>query len=120
MKQCRKCKQELILTDFTKDKRAKDGLSPYCKRCQNRNCLKTRAHKLYGTTIEELDKLERICAICLTPEEVYGTLHVDHCHNRNKFRGLLCRHCNIMLGAAKDNTDTLLAAIYYLEESEKE
>jgi len=41
-------------------------------------------------------------------------LAVDHCHNTNKVRGLLCSACNILLGKAKDNISILQSAINYL------
>lgn len=58
------------------------------------------------------------CKICLTTEPGGKGLvfHVDHCHDSGKVRGLLCMACNIMLGKAQDNTETLRAAIKYLEE----
>ena len=41
--------------------------------------------------------------------------NIDHCHKTGKTRGVLCHHCNIGLGYFKDNSDTLRAAIKYLE-----
>jgi hypothetical protein len=58
------------------------------------------------------------CAICGEPPDPskhYGVLVVDHCHETNKVRGLLCAHCNSMLGYAKDEQGTLLSAAHYLE-----
>lgn len=40
---------------------------------------------------------------------------VDHCHKSGKVRAILCATCNIMLGKAKDNANTLRAAAEYLE-----
>ena len=60
------------------------------------------------------------CAICNNPETtmLHGKtrdLSVDHCHDTGKIRGLLCNACNHILGEAKDNVKTLLAAAAYLE-----
>jgi hypothetical protein len=60
------------------------------------------------------------CAICKGDETATRggktkALAVDHCHTTNKIRGLLCSECNQMLGKAKDNRATLLAAIEYLD-----
>jgi hypothetical protein len=55
------------------------------------------------------------CAICNT--SVSGNLHIDHCHNSNKIRGLLCGSCNRGLGLFKDNSAVLASAIKYLEGS---
>ena len=63
---------------------------------------------------------ENKCAICGCEEtQVRGgkvkALAVDHDHVSGKIRGLLCAECNQMLGKAKDNRDTLLAAIRYID-----
>lgn len=60
------------------------------------------------------------CAICSErqPPDKKGrprTLHVDHCHKTNRFRGLLCAGCNVGLGYFRDNPWFLRAAANYLE-----
>lgn len=40
---------------------------------------------------------------------------LDHCHDSKKFRGILCMHCNSLLGYGKDDPDILAGAIEYLE-----
>lgn len=42
-------------------------------------------------------------------------LAVDHDHSTGKIRGLLCAECNQMIGKAKENRETLLSAIRYLD-----
>jgi hypothetical protein len=42
-------------------------------------------------------------------------IEFDHCHRRGIFRGWLCTHCNVILGHARDNPDTLRKLIAYLE-----
>ncbi len=74
----------------------------------------------YGLTSEQFDKMAEAqghhCAICSsdTPGRKFKHWHVDHDHSTGRVRGLLCASCNIMLGAAKDNSETLKAAIKYL------
>lgn len=41
-------------------------------------------------------------------------LHIDHCHESNKLRDLLCHQCNSGLGQFKDNIEILQKAIDYL------
>jgi len=43
-------------------------------------------------------------------------LSVDHCHNTNKVRGLLCSRCNTALGLLKDDENTILNALMYVRE----
>jgi hypothetical protein len=63
----------------------------------------------------------KICGISL-PEEG-GKWYLDHDHKccpintscEKCRRGILCRDCNLMLGFAKDNIETLKKSIEYLE-----
>jgi len=63
----------------------------------------------------------KICNISL-PEEG-GKWYLDHDHEccpsntscEKCRRGILCRDCNLMLGFAKDNIETLKKSIEYLE-----
>lgn len=50
------------------------------------------------------------CAVCLKQEKLY----VDHCHDSEKIRGLLCVKCNTGLGMLNDSVDMLDAAKRYL------
>lgn len=66
-----------------------------------------------------------VCAICHRPEtgKRLGKdipLAIDHDHALKKgdhgfVRGLLCRHCNVGLGAFQDNVNTMESAIEYLQ-----
>jgi Recombination endonuclease VII len=79
-----------------------------------------RVHKKkYGLTPEEWDALfinqGSRCAICTSTKTAGHGWHTDHCHSQNKVRGILCYHCNVMLGLARDNITTLNNAIEYLK-----
>lgn len=77
----------------------------------------------YGLSGEQYEALlERaggICEICgRIPSEVSSKgACVDHCHDSNKVRGILCHPCNAALGNFRDEPDVLRAAIAYLERS---
>lgn len=56
------------------------------------------------------------CAICET-EDFHGPgkkPHVDHNHVTGKVRGLLCIHCNILIGMARDSAAYFDVAKAYL------
>jgi hypothetical protein len=73
----------------------------------------------YGITLEDKERMycerEGRCDICTVLIESVSKAHVDHDHSTKHIRGLLCSHCNLMLGHARDDSDTLLAAVQYLE-----
>ncbi len=83
--------------------------------------LKRRYHlkKYFGITLEEYDQMmadqDGTCAICNEPCFSKPSLAVDHCHDTNRIRGLLCHQCNVGLGAFKDSTHLLKEAIKYLD-----
>lgn len=55
------------------------------------------------------------CAICRVDLTTVKRLAADHDHKSKQPRGILCCQCNLMLGHAKDSTETLQAAITYLD-----
>lgn len=68
-------------------------------------------YKMSPRNLEILEFLSTTCAIC-GDEGV--KLVVDHCHDTNKVRGLLCYRCNTLLGQARDDISILLSAVIYL------
>jgi len=52
------------------------------------------------------------CSICKTTND----LVIDHCHETEKFRGVLCRKCNAALGLFQDNKQIVLSAYNYMKE----
>lgn len=73
----------------------------------------------YGLTPEQIDELFRAqgsrCAICGVADNNSKRWHTDHCHSTGVVRGVLCQHCNLMIGHAKDNQTTLRNAAEYLD-----
>lgn len=61
--------------------------------------------KTYGLssddTVSLLSKQDCKCGICDTGIDEHSC-HVDHCHETNVVRGLLCRRCNLRLGNTLD------------------
>lgn len=90
-----------------------------------RNITCRRLRQNYGITLDEyaalFEKQKGLCKICAQPEsDTYRgkvkRLAVDHCHETGKIRGLLCQHCNTILGKANDDPDRLEAAAAYLRD----
>lgn len=76
---------------------------------------------IYGLTKEDffdlLEKQNIKCALC---EDSFKSLnqnhlHIDHCHETNKIRGLLCMKCNVGLGMLGDNEEGLTKALAYVK-----
>lgn len=71
--------------------------------------------KKYGMTLEDYQSLcqsqQNMCLIC---KQIHLQLVVDHDHNTNLVRGLLCRNCNSALGLFKEDVNTLKNAIDYV------
>ena len=54
-----------------------------------------------------------LCAICgESPEKV--RLSIDHNHVNKRVRGLLCFHCNTILGHAYDSVKIIKSALDYM------
>ena len=130
MKQCTKCKLFKEKSEFFKDKQKKDGLYSQCKDCNmktssiwNKNNPQKRKDNVLkcgtGLTrtqyLEILESQNECCAICgKHKSQDIKNLSVDHCHETNIIRGLLCFKCNMGLGYFCDNEEILNRAIYYL------
>ena len=82
-----------------------------CKRARRDYSLR---HK-YGISLGQYEALaasqEHLCAICRQPTE---KLFVDHCHETQEVRGLLCSPCNTGIGHLKDDPSRLRNAYSYL------
>ncbi|MCO5092095.1 endonuclease VII domain-containing protein [Bosea sp. (in: a-proteobacteria)] len=141
MKTCGKCGFQKPLSEFWTDRRRGKPKSK-CKTCSTADTkhwrtsnpgyetrryqaakAETRERHLkrkYGVSLADYDRLLAsqggACAICAAPEaeQFKGVFHVDHCHSTGSVRGLLCRGCNHMLGAIKDDPKKLLIAVRYL------
>ncbi len=94
----------------------------------NRRKAIYRKHDLkrhYNITESDFDKLRQkqnyACAICQKPEsDLNQTFHIDHCHNSNEIRGLLCVSCNIGLGMVFDSKEILKNLVNYLTKEHHE
>ena len=71
--------------------------------------------RTYGISVEDVDAMlasqHGVCAICQTAPAI----HVDHDHQTDKVRGLLCFRCNAALGQLGDDPLVLRRAARYVE-----
>jgi hypothetical protein len=66
------------------------------------------------------EEQDGVCAACGTDDP--GTDHgwqLDHCHDTEYVRGVLCLGCNMALGCIRDSVDALRGLADYLERFEQ-
>ena len=134
-KWCSCCENLLPYDAFYPAKAGRLRLSAYCKTCTGDvgkrwdsthreaasfRSMKTRLKLRFDVTPLEYQVLHSLqsglCAGCGKEDEQGEQLAVDHDRSRGPraVRGLLCRHCNIGLGAFQDSPALLRAAQDYL------
>lgn len=103
------------------------GRAAYHREYRKNNPEKEHAKRIkfnYGISLEQyramLLEQNGVCKICEKPETMAQNgrivpLCVDHDHEDNSIRGLLCQHCNKALGHFMDRQDLLARAISYLQ-----
>ena len=79
-----------------------------------------RLKKRYGITIEERDQMISDqggrCALCERLFEGTNRPNVDHDHETNRIRGILCFSCNQALGKLGDTYEKMKKVMKYLKE----
>lgn len=72
----------------------------------------------YGIDLDQYDELltrqKGVCAVCARPPRGRLPLHVDHCHDTGRIRGLLCVGCNRAIGILGDTYEGVARAAAYL------
>ena len=72
----------------------------------------------YGITLGQweqmFDRQGRRCLICHTDKPSGRGWQTDHDHKTEQLRGILCHHCNSLLGHAREDPGILGCAIHYL------
>ena len=117
-KECHTCHERLPLSEFGVDRSRADGLTYRCRICTRTWDREYSRLKRYGLAPTDhkmrLSEQAGVCAICHRTNENGRALSVDHDHETGVVRGLLCSNCNTMIGLAQESTETLAAAIEYL------
>ncbi len=83
-------------------------------RAENPGCntKQTRNYRGYPTPTRSCPET---CECCGRKPNGRGSLHLDHCHGTNKFRGWLCHSCNNGIGLLGDSQLGLARAALYLD-----
>ena len=119
MTRCSKCKTNKPSEAFSKDTERPRGLQSWCKVC----AAEHKIFKLYDLTVDEWYDLWNshgsACAACGNPADgptphLQRYWHVDHNHNTGKVRGILCHHCNLTIGNAKESPERLVRCAEYV------
>lgn len=117
---CKFCKKLVLIKDRWTSSNGKTV--PFHINCKKIYERKQSIQKTYNITFEEylqmFENQEHKCDICKKELDLYSQFtHLDHCHESEKVRGILCNSCNRLLGSAKDNISVLKEAINYLEKN---
>jgi len=130
LRPCSSCVRSLPPAAFNRDRKNRDGLSSYCRECRAARKKASypaeaaaqsarHVHRTYGVAPEALAEMAETqgnrCAICEQPFRSGKARHVDHCHVTGRVRALLCSHCNLGLGHAKDDPALLRKMADYLD-----
>ncbi|GAA2308960.1 endonuclease VII domain-containing protein [Streptomyces kunmingensis] len=114
-KLCRACNEVKAHSEWHRNASASDGLSTRCKACRAIQGRQDHLKRNYNLTEAQRDEMVAsqmgICVICLKAPAV----HVDHCHETGRVRGVLCFNCNSAIGKLGDDPDTTRRAAAYLE-----
>lgn len=128
---CSACgEKKLLEEDFSPDSRCRKGRKRTCKKCiakyvkvwgefnkerVRENQRVARIRRVFGSDGLEIDKRRQAGEGCDICGEQTIRMAVDHCHETDQVRGLLCRWCNLTLGYVRDDPARLRAMADYLE-----
>lgn len=122
---CSLCGKTKPIVKFALDKSKSRGHRNQCKRCagstrkkkyevrDREDRYRTGTLQKFGLTLEQRDEMfasqNFCCAICkeTNPRSKHGRWYIDHCHQTDKIRGLLCNPCNAALGMIRESLSTL-------------
>lgn len=132
MKICKRCQLEQPETEFYMAKKTgirraecRTCVKAYVKRWQQENkgkhseyVRRVKLRSKYGLTEESfaamVNRQDGVCAICSNAPAAGDILVVDHSHETDAVRGLLCRMCNLALGHLQDDPALIRRAAAYI------
>ena len=107
---CNCCEQWKNQAEFA----VRSSIDRYGRRTIKNTCKECTYNqiKLVRVLIKKHGPAPKHCENCGCHSE---KIFLDHCHKTGKFRGWLCRMCNMQIGALGDNVESLERAINYLK-----
>lgn len=134
-KTCNRCGVSRPLDRFSKEKLARDGHRTICKECDverhrlhreknpakyTEEVIAKNLKRNFGISIDDYNYMfadqNGCCAICNRHQSQFKKrFAVDHCHDTDKIRGLLCGNCNTALGLLKEDEFRLVSMIEYIQ-----
>ena len=125
---CKHCGLEKPIDKFVKNKSVKKGINSICKSCKKDkykhsdnakyNAWARQLKRNYNITPDDYNRMfeeqNGVCAGCKEPNSSGTKFCVDHDHQTDVVRGLLCGPCNRALGLIKDKISTLQNLSIYL------
>ena len=124
---CTICEEVKDEENFHNEVRTSLGKRKTCKSCTNEASRQWRLNhpgwhlKKYNITLEDFDNmLKEQGGTCANEACNYGLdddhkLYVDHCHETNTVRGLLCHWCNSAEGLLKSDPEVAQGLIDYMK-----
>lgn len=144
---CTRCQADTPIAQLVPGKKFHGGYMPFCKPCRalrvkelrnsdpNRRrhhiaaVIKSKLLNTYGMVTADYEQMVKdhgdCCALCRSSDKGrnarFRTWNIDHCHETDLIRGLLCHDCNIKLGhyewfmkhVGKEKMDAYLASRKY-------
>ncbi|MGY1662399.1 endonuclease VII domain-containing protein [Geodermatophilus sp. SYSU D00705] len=112
---CPACRQAIAHEDFARSGTKPSGFGSQCKACKAAANSQAYFLRRYGMSREDLQEMRAKqadrCALC----GARGPEHLDHDHENDFVRALLCQRCNLALGLLRDDPDLMRAAADYVE-----
>jgi hypothetical protein len=112
---CPTCRQAVAVENYVRSSRTSSGYGSRCKRCHNAANKRHYFQRRYGLDEAGVTDLRArqggLCALCGDPDP----RHIDHDHDTDMVRALLCERCNLALGLFRDDPGLMRAAADYVE-----
>jgi hypothetical protein len=114
----RKYWKDIELTRDGKKKQASRlrAVDPELAQRYGRHRQRLNSLRRYGVSEQDIPfQLEKtVCDCCGDPPDEKGPLHIDHCHESGKFRGMICRSCNLAIGQCQESVERLESCKQYI------